>query len=150
MHKALISSFLCLSLLLNFGCESGSGKLTDRINNKQSSDASESPIITFRATEYDFGRVAEGAIVTHSFSFTNTGSVPLIISNASASCGCTVPTWPHGAIAPGDTGNIYVEFNTKNKNGDQNKNITIASNANPSITIVSLKGFVLNANVPTP
>ena len=150
MNKILSSALFAIFFLAMAGCNGGSGKLTDSINNQNSTEASESPIITFRAKDYDFGRVPEGEIVTHSFSFTNTGTVPLLISNASASCGCTVPTWPRGAIAPGDTGSIYVEFNTKNKNGDQNKNVTIASNANPSISIVSLKGFVLHASVPTP
>ncbi|SDH07200.1 Protein of unknown function [Psychroflexus sediminis] len=59
------------------------------------------PVMEFDEAMHDFGTVEEGEVVEHTFVFTNTGDAPLIVSDANASCGCTVPTWTEGAIAPG-------------------------------------------------
>ena len=52
------------------------------------------PVATFDTEVYDFGTILEGDVVETSFVITNTGKSDLIISDAKASCGCTVPTWP--------------------------------------------------------
>lgn len=96
----------------------------------------------FEETEFDFGEVNEGEKVNHVYKFTNTGKVPLLISNARSTCGCTVPEWPKDPIAPGEGGEISVEFNTKNKKNKQSKPVTITANTYPSQTKVFLKGFV--------
>lgn len=98
--------------------------------------------ITFEENTYNFGTVKEGAKVEHVFSFTNTGKVPLIISNARSTCGCTVPSWPKEPIPPGGKGEIKVVFNTKGKKRDQTKPVTITANTYPSTTKVFLVGFV--------
>ena len=64
--------------------------------------------------------------------FKNTGNEPMIISNAKGSCGCTVPQWPKEPIAPGESGEINVQFNSKNKTGAQNKRVTINIDIYPS------------------
>ena len=51
-------------------------------------------VIKFGEVRYNFGKIKQGVPVTHDFQFTNIGSEPLIIETASASCGCTTPTWP--------------------------------------------------------
>lgn len=94
------------------------------------------------AGKYDFGTVTEGEIVSHTFSFTNTGSEPLIISDAKGSCGCTVPSKPTAPIAPGEDGEITVQFNSKNKKGARNQKVTITSNTNPAQTFIYLTGTV--------
>ena len=91
---------------------------------------------------YDFGTVTEGEIVSKTFSFTNTGSEPLIISDAKGSCGCTVPSKPTAPIAPGDTGEITVQFNSKNKKGARNQKVTVTANTNPAQTFIYLTGTV--------
>ena len=101
--------------------------------------------ISFIEEEFDFGTIQQGDIVEHTYEFTNTGEVPLIIENASASCGCTVPDWPKEPIAPGATGKINVKFDSKGKKGVQNKQVTIRANTNPNFTKVMLKG---NVNTP--
>lgn len=98
--------------------------------------------IKFAEEEYDFGTIQEGDIVEHTFEFTNSGEVPLIIENASASCGCTVPDWPKEPIAPGESGKINVKFDSKGKPGVQNKQVTIRANTNPNFTKVMIKGNV--------
>ena len=98
--------------------------------------------IKFEEEEFDFGTIQQGDIVEHTYAFTNTGEVPLIIENASASCGCTVPNWPKEPIAPGEKGEINVKFDSKGKKGVQNKQVTIRANTNPNFTKVMLKGTV--------
>ncbi len=85
--------------------------------------------IAFEDTKYSFGTITEGEKVRHAFRFKNTGDHPLIISNAVASCGCTVPSYPKEPIAPGKSGEILVEFNSENRPGHQQKNVLIYSNA---------------------
>ncbi len=91
---------------------------------------------------FEFGTVTEGEIVTHTFSFENTGSEPLIITDAKGSCGCTVPSKPTAPIAPGDSGEITVQFNSKNKQGPRNQKVTITANTNPAQTFLYLSGTV--------
>ena len=102
--------------------------------------------IEFGESEYDFGSVTEGEKVKHVYAFKNTGQEPLIISNAKATCGCTVPQWTREPIAPGDSGELTVVFDTKNKGkvgGQlQTKRVTITANTDPVNTYVNIKGKV--------
>lgn len=100
--------------------------------------------ISFEKNSYDFGQIKEGEKVAHEFKFSNNGSVPLIISNATATCGCTVPEYPKEPIAPGSAGLIKVVFNSEGKVGMQNKVVTITTNANPPTTELYLTGEVKN------
>ncbi|HEY9535154.1 MAG TPA: DUF1573 domain-containing protein [Mucilaginibacter sp.] len=102
--------------------------------------------IRYESSTYDFGKIKQGAAVTHSFKFTNTGKSPLIITSAMASCGCTTPTWPKSPVMPGDTGSISVTFNSAGKSGLQDKLITITANTQPAQSIVHLLGEVLTPN----
>ena len=104
--------------------------------------AKDGPRMTFTETEYDFGNIKEGDVIKHTFKFTNTGNAPLVIENATAPCGCTVPSWPKEPVAVGATGEINVQFNSKGKVGQQNKVVTITANTQPDITTVTIKGNV--------
>lgn len=92
---------------------------------------------------YDFGSTKEGDIVEYSYRFKNTGNKPLVISEASASCGCTVPEKPEKPIMPGETGYIKMKFNSDKRPGEVHKTITITSNANPPFPTLALKGTVI-------
>jgi Protein of unknown function (DUF1573) len=96
----------------------------------------------FAEESFDFGSAKEGDVVKHVFKFTNTGDQPLIIANAKGSCGCTVPTWPKEAIAPGATGEINIEFSTAGKPGQQSKRVTVTANTVPTDTFIEIKGMV--------
>ncbi|GAB5553291.1 MAG: hypothetical protein Sapg2KO_28820 [Saprospiraceae bacterium] len=98
--------------------------------------------MTFQEPLYDYGEVLEGAIVEHTFTFTNTGTQPLLISNARSTCGCTVPEWPKNPILPGEDGEISVKFNTANKKNQQTKPVNITANTYPSMNTVYLRGTV--------
>ena len=78
----------------------------------------------------------------HTFVFTNTGTEPLVISNAKGSCGCTVPKWPQEPIAPGETGEISVEYKPAGQSGVQTKFVTITANTNPATTQLTITGDI--------
>lgn len=112
--------------------------------NSQEVDTTKVARLGFEATEYEFGEVAEGTVVKHEFPFTNTGSVPLLITKARSTCGCTVPSYPEAPIAPGESGIISVAFDTKNKYGRQRKPVTIIANTYPATTTIYVDGTVIN------
>ncbi len=91
---------------------------------------------------YNFGTITEGQKVEYSFRFKNTGKNPLVITNAVASCGCTVPEKPEQPIKPGEIGFIKVIFNSKGKQGENHKNIVVTSNAYPPFPDLQLVGTV--------
>ncbi|WP_435414743.1 DUF1573 domain-containing protein [Polaribacter aestuariivivens] len=92
--------------------------------------------------EYDFGTVNEGDIVETVFKVTNTGKTDLVITNATGSCGCTVPVWPKAPIKPGETGDVEVKFNTSGKPNRQMKTVTLTTNTESGREILTLKGSV--------
>ena len=97
---------------------------------------------------HDYGTIENGANGTCVFKITNTGTAPLIISRAKGSCGCTVPDWPREAIAPGETAEMKVTYDTK-RTGAINKSVTITSNAgNTPTKVVRIKGTVKAKAVP--
>ncbi len=91
---------------------------------------------------YNFGKVTEGEIVEYNYRFKNTGNKPLIITNASASCGCTVPEKPEQPIQSGETGFIKVKFNSDHRVGNAHKTVTVSSNAEPAFPELLLSGEV--------
>ena len=92
---------------------------------------------------YDFGKVMDGEKVEYNYRFKNTGTKPLVIINASASCGCTVPQKPEKPILPGEIGFIKVVFDSKNRAGSTHKSITVTSNARPGFPQLELTGEVI-------
>lgn len=105
-------------------------------------ESTSKPKISFEETEYYFGKITEGEEVKHTFDFTNTGEAPLVINDARASCGCTVPDWPQEPIMPGESKSINVVFNSSGKKGTQNKTITLKTNISEEPVVLRLKGEV--------
>ena len=102
------------------------------------------PKIEFEKEIHNFGTFSEEeAFVSYSFKFKNTGDAPLIIVNAKATCGCTVPSFPKAPIAPGGTGVIDVKYSAIGRPGAFNKSIKISSNGTPSETNLVIKGNVI-------
>jgi len=98
--------------------------------------------ISFDKKEYDFGTVNEGEIVETVFKVTNSGTIDLVITNATGSCGCTVPVWPKAPIKPGETGDIAVKFNTSGKPNRQMKTVTLTANTESGREVLTLRGSV--------
>lgn len=92
--------------------------------------------------EHDFGTISQDKPVTTTFTITNTGTNPLIISSAKGSCGCTVPTVPKEPLAPGKSEKIEVSFDPKGKPGANTKTVTIIANTEPASTVINLKSQV--------
>jgi len=98
--------------------------------------------IEFDKEVHDFGNMKQHGDATCEFEFSNTGTEPLIISNAKGSCGCTVPQWPKEPIMPGQTSAIKVRYDSK-RIGPINKSVTITSNASNSPTkVIRIKGNI--------
>ena len=102
--------------------------------------------IVFDELTFDFGTAEEGEVVKHVYKFTNEGKVPLMIGSARSTCGCTIPKWPREPIAPGESGEISVRFNTDGKPNKQSKTITLNSNTLPAMTKLYIKGNVIPKN----
>lgn len=86
------------------------------------------PSIKFDKLVHDFGAIVQGDNAEYEFHFINNGNAPLIISNVRSTCGCTVPTWPHDPVMPGQEGKIKVHYDS-NRVGEINKQITVESNS---------------------
>jgi hypothetical protein len=112
-------------------------------NSTSTIDAERAPIIKFDKLAHDFGKIKANEKVSFDFVFTNTGKTPLIISNAVASCGCTVPEIPKEPILAGAKGKINVVFNSVGKSGLQDKVVTITANTIPAQTEIHLTGEVI-------
>lgn len=98
--------------------------------------------MTFETEVVDYGTIPQHADGVRTFKFTNTGTAPLIISNAKGSCGCTVPTWPKKPIKPGEVAEIKVKYAT-NRLGPINKSVTVTSNSSVPNKVLRIKGNVI-------
>ena len=88
------------------------------------------PIIGWEKSVFDFGDIVQGEQVEHTFKFKNTGTEALVITNVQVTCGCTTPKgWARDPIAPGQTSEVTVAFNSMGKFGKQTKVVTVVSNA---------------------
>jgi hypothetical protein len=92
-------------------------------------------------TTHDFGKVKQGTLVTHEFKFTNTGKVPLVITNVQASCGCTTPAWTKEPVMPGGQGFIKATYNAASA-GAFNKTVTVTANIETGFIQLTIKGEV--------
>ena len=102
------------------------------------------PVIEFDKNNHDFGEILEGEIAETEFRFTNVGKSDLIISDASGSCGCTVPDYPKNSpIKPGESGKIIVKFDSNNRPGMQRKAVTLITNTSKGKQILNIKSIVI-------
>jgi len=100
------------------------------------------PAFEWASTEHDFGTINENDVVTHTYTFKNTGESPLIIEGVRPSCGCTAPNWTKTPIPVGGEGEIEVKFDSKGKPNAQNKTVTVTANTWPKQTVLRFKTFV--------
>ena len=145
-----ITILFAFLLATNFIISCADGKASTKVN-KQNLDTAKTrdaeikqgvASISFDKKEYDFGTVNEGEIVETVFKVTNSGTTDLVITNATGSCGCTVPVWPKAPIKPGETGDIAVKFNTSGKPNRQIKTVTLTANTESGREVLTLRGSV--------
>ena len=118
-------------------------KIADDAAKKKELSLKDTTTVGIIDSAYNFGKVTDGEKVEYSYRFKNTGDKPLVITNATASCGCTVPQKPEKPILPGETGFIKVVFDSKGRVGSAHKTITVSSNARPGFPELLLTGEVV-------
>jgi len=123
--KVFTKTFVLLAFL--FTNQLASQDLTTMVKEVEPTVKINGPIseISFESTVFNWGEIKPGEKIQNVFKFQNTGEEPIVITNAKGSCGCTVPKWPTEPIMPGETAEILVLFNSKNKKGLQSKRVTI-------------------------
>lgn len=101
--------------------------------------------IKFDKTTYSFGSFSESnPKVSCKFKFTNTGNGPLVIHQAIATCGCTVPQYPKEPIKPGESGEVTVIYNGTGKfPGHFRKSITLRTNAKNEVVRLYIEGDMI-------
>lgn len=144
--RHIISAFIvALGLLASCNGTGGQGQLsTDLVTSPKSATetSDKQAVIEFDKEEHDFGTLLQGEVVSYSFHFTNTGNVPLIISEVGSSCGCTVGDYPREPINPGKSGAIKVTYDSSGHHGFQSRVLTVMSNTQPAKTTLRIKGKV--------
>jgi len=146
MLRPIYLFLICLLVLTSCGNNSETIS-TDLVNNPNSAsgnvDMGNLPAFKFDAEEHDFGRISDGEKVSYTFKFSNSGKSDLIISDAKATCGCTVADYPKTPIKPGEESGITVSFNSEGKKGIQNKTVTLVANTQPNTKVLTIKAEVV-------
>ncbi len=103
--------------------------------------------IKFDKTTHNFGTFSESQPkVSCAFTFTNIGEQPLVINQAIASCGCTVPEYTKTPVQPGEKGEIKVTYNGTGKfPGHFKKSITVRTNGAVEMTRLYIEGDMTEA-----
>lgn len=129
---------LFCSLIACFACNSN----TSKSSAEQPTDTLTS--IEFENKNYNFGNIVKGEIVEHSYFFTNTGNIDLVIEEVDPSCGCTTPEWTKEPIKPGERGKILVKFDTQHQSyGNKTKQVAVYSNTKPSRNLLQFTAQVV-------
>jgi len=151
MKKVVLLMVIGLALTSFYSCNNSDkdekeNLETNMIKNPDSADGSDSekklPEISFRHTDHHFGTIIQGESVSYTFRFTNTGNADLVITDANASCGCTIPRYSKEPVAPGEEGEIEVIFDSSGKEGKINKSVTILANTQPNTHKLTITGEV--------
>jgi hypothetical protein len=100
------------------------------------------PQMTFDETVHNFGNMVQGEVGKYNFHFKNTGNANLVIKGIETTCGCTVGSYPHHPIKPGEEGNLTVTFNSSFKQGYQNKGVMITTNTDPNQIVLYIRAQV--------
>ena len=146
MYKVTI--YIYLFLIFTSCCnQKKEFDLTDLVTNPlsgmQDSETVKMPKIEFQDDVFDFSEIFQNESITTDFVLKNIGNAQLLIRSAKGSCGCTVVEWPEELVEEGADAVIKVTFNSGNRKGDQNKTITLVTNAIPSIKVLTIKGTVI-------
>ena len=143
-YLTVIAAIAFLSTAVN--AQQDTKPVTDKVETEK---PVEGPQMTLESTVVDYGEIENGSDPLRSVAFTNTGTEPLVISNAKGSCGCTVPDWPREPIPVGGEAVIKVQYDSRGKGKTraeggraENKRVTITANTDPANTYLYIKGKV--------
>ena len=149
MKKISLIALVSISLI-TFSCKE---KATEKIENAnveaaavRDASANKMAVMSFDKTFHDFGQITQGTPQQTVFTFTNTGDAPLIITDATSSCGCTIPDYQKNTpIAPGQQGQMVVNFNGSGQN-QVTKTINVQANTANGSELLKIQAFVLAPN----
>lgn len=143
-------AFLTLVTALAVSCKKNEDAVT-RIGNETTTTAEETassqtpqsgtPVIAFDKDTHDFGSLKKGDKGEYEFTISNQGDGDLVIIDAKASCGCTVPEKPAEPIKPGESAKMKVVFSA-NTPGLQSKTVTITANTPEGQHYLNIKANV--------
>lgn len=136
MKKIIITAFIAISAVFASNAQAPAPAPAPNPNQAD---------LTFDKEVNDFGVIPQGVPASYTFYFKNTGKSDLIVTNATASCGCTTPDWTKEPIKPGGKGFVKATYNASNV-GPFTKTITVMSNGKRSSITLTIKGEV---KVPT-
>ena len=100
------------------------------------------PRLSSNKETHNFGQIEWKHPVTVEYTITNTGDKPLVLTNVTTSCACSVADWTKKPIAPGEKGTVSATFDAKAL-GHFEKTIGIYSNAQPSLVYLKFVGEVV-------
>lgn len=145
-EKTAVSESSMSNAAANTNPNQGDIQATMNNNNQQANVVEPNPgpktSVKFAEMTHDFGKIEQNTTNNKTFTFTNTGDNPLIITNAKGSCGCTVPDYPREPIAPGETGEIEVVYRPGTQKNKQTKTVTITANTEPATTVLRITADV--------
>lgn len=153
MSKFRLIQSMILFAVIFISCNSKNGKEQDKISpdvvnnpatasDQNTTDPAAVPVFTFEKDNHEFGVIQQGEKVTYAFKFKNTGGAPLVISSASASCGCTVPEYTKSPVQPGEEGFITVTFDSEGKTGMTSKTVTLIANTIPNTKVLTISADI--------
>ena len=139
--KSILFTLTLLGAVVSFGFAQNPIKDVPKVEEPAKMDG-EGPIMELESLVVDYGTIKQHSEPLRVVGFTNTGTEPLVISNARGSCGCTVPTWPKEPIMPGESADIEVRYAT-NRIGPFTKKITLTTNEGGAPKELKVTGTVL-------
>ena len=155
MRKTILSLLSVALMTSLMSCSNSTGeagkeaKISPEVVNNPATAGAETttdpnavPEFTFETDNHEFGEIMQGEKVSYAFKFKNTGKAPLVISSASASCGCTVPEYTKTPVAAGEEGYINVTFDSSGKSGMVSKTVTIIANTVPNTKVLTISADI--------
>ena len=146
MLRKTLSLVAVSMLLATISCnDAGSAKITEedmKMIEAEKALVGKFPKISLDKEEHNFGAITDGEVATTEFIITNSGESDLIISNASATCGCTVPEYTKTPVAPGEDGEVNVTFDSSGKSGMTTKSVTLIANTEPNTKVLKVSADI--------
>ncbi len=137
-----LHSFLIIVAVI--ACKNNNNETTSSVNELAKDTINYTNVQWLDDTIQEMGKIIEGQELEVAFRFKNIGKNPLIVSNVSAQCGCTIPETPKEPIAPGKEGVIKAKFNSANRGGSLNsKEVYVDANTIPARRVLVFNVEVL-------
>jgi hypothetical protein len=142
MKRLFSALFFLLSFALVASAQTQEKEASTKEEVKEmTTDEKVGPKLEFEAETVDFGEITQGSDPFRTIKIKNVGDEPLLITNARGSCGCTVPTVPRKPIAPGETAEMKVRYDTK-RLGKINKTVTLTTNEKTPTKTIRVVGQI--------